>query len=74
MNKTSLLAAVFAVALLPAAGMATDNNKSFNDDAKWCDSWTWLDAGQSSNRNRTAVIATDSERVAFGDSRYNIGW
>ena len=74
MKKTTLLSTVFAIALLPAAGIAADNKRSFNDDARVCDSWTWIDHEQKASNNKSVGTSKNSERIAFGDSAYSIGW
>lgn len=74
MRKQTILSAVLAVALIPAAGMSAEKGSSFEKDAQLCDSWTWLDDSQAAGNLNTAATESNSEKIAFGDARYNIGW
>jgi hypothetical protein len=74
MNKQALLSAVLAVTLIPAVGMSAEKTNSFEKDAQLCDSWTWHDDSQSARNLNTVAKETSSEKIAFGDVRYSIGW
>jgi hypothetical protein len=74
MKKQTLLSAVLAVALIPAVGMSAEKGNSFEKDAQLCDSWTWLNDSQSADKMNTAVTENNSEKIAFGDASYSIGW
>ena len=74
MRKQALLSAVLAVALIPAVGLSAEKDNSFKKDAELCDSWTWLDDKQSADKQNTTAKESNSEKIAFGDTRYSIGW
>ena len=74
MRKQTILSAVLAVAMIPAVGMSAEKGNSFEKDAELCDSWTWLDDKQSADKMNTTAKESNSEKIAFGDIRYSIGW